>query len=33
VPPAVLDDLLKQAKVLGFATDQLILVKQDRDDA
>ncbi|MFO1423629.1 MAG: lipocalin family protein [Candidatus Competibacteraceae bacterium] len=33
VPPAVLEDLLKQAKALGFATDRLILVKQDRDDA
>ncbi|MDG4595722.1 MAG: lipocalin family protein [Candidatus Contendobacter sp.] len=33
VPPAVLEDLLKRAKALGFATDRLILVKQDRDDA
>jgi apolipoprotein D and lipocalin family protein len=33
VPLAVLDELLKQAKALGFATDRLIWVKQDRDDA
>ena len=33
VPPAVLDELLKQAKALGFATDSLIWVKQDRDSA
>ena len=33
VPPAVLDELLKQAKALGFVTDSLIWVKQDRDDA
>ena len=33
LPPAVLDDLLKQAKDLGFAADQLIWVRQDRDDA
>jgi apolipoprotein D and lipocalin family protein len=33
LPPAVLEELLQQAKALGFATDQLIMVKQDRDDA
>lgn len=33
LPPPVLDELLKQAKALGFATDQVIWVKQDRDDA
>ncbi len=33
VPPAVLENLLQQAKALGFATDRLILVKQGRDDA
>ena len=33
LPPAVLDELVKQAKALGFATDRLIWVKQDRDDA
>jgi apolipoprotein D and lipocalin family protein len=33
LPPAVLDDLLLQAKALGYATDQLIMVRQDRDDA
>ena len=33
VPPAVLENLLQQARALGFATDRLILVKQDRDDA
>lgn len=32
LPPAVLEELLRQAKALGFATDQLILVRQDRDD-
>lgn len=31
--PAVLDDLLKRAGALGFATDQLIMVGQDREDA
>ncbi len=31
LPPAVLEKLLRQAKALGFATDQLILVRQDRD--
>ncbi len=31
--PTVLDELLRQARALGFATDQLILVKQDREDA
>ncbi|MGB4874641.1 MAG: lipocalin family protein [Candidatus Competibacter sp.] len=33
LPRAVLDDLLNQAKALGFATEQLIWVRQDRDDA
>ena len=33
LPPAVLDDLLKQAGALGFATDRLIVVGQDREDA
>ncbi|MGB5062256.1 MAG: lipocalin family protein [Candidatus Competibacter sp.] len=33
LPPAVLDGLLQQARALGFATEQLIMVKQDRDDA
>ena len=33
VSPAVLENLLQQARALGFATDRLILVKQDRDDA
>jgi len=33
LPPAVLEKLLQQAKSLGFATDQLILVRQDRGDA
>lgn len=33
LPPAVLDDLLKQAKALGYATEQLILVRHDRDAA
>lgn len=28
LPPAVLEDLLQQARVLGFATDQLIMVRQ-----
>lgn len=32
LPPAVLNDLLRQAKALGFATDQLIMVEQDRGD-
>ena len=31
LPPAALEKLLQQAKALGFATDQLILVRQDRD--
>lgn len=31
LPPAVLEKLLRQAKALGFATDQLILVRQDLD--
>ncbi len=33
LPPTVLADLLRQAKALGFATDSLIWVRQDRDDA
>ena len=33
LPPAVLDGLLQQARALGFAIEQLIMVKQDRDDA
>lgn len=33
LPQPVLDDLLKQAKELGFTTEQLIWVRQDRDDA
>lgn len=33
LPPAVLDGLVQQAKTLGFATDRLIWVRQDRDDA
>ena len=33
LPPAVLDGLLQQARALGFATEQLIMVKQDRNDA
>ncbi|MBL8259675.1 MAG: lipocalin family protein [Candidatus Competibacteraceae bacterium] len=33
LPSAVLDDLLKQAKDLGFPADRLIWVRQDRDDA
>jgi apolipoprotein D and lipocalin family protein len=33
VSPAVLENLFQQARALGFATDRLILVKQDRDDA
>ncbi len=33
LPLAVLDGLLQQARALGFATEQLIMVKQDRDDA
>ena len=33
LPPPVLDELVKQAKALGFATDRLIWVKQDLDDA
>mgnify|MGYP001322707788 FL=1 len=32
LPPAVLEDLLQQARALGFATDQLIMVGQDRED-
>jgi apolipoprotein D and lipocalin family protein len=32
LPPAVLDDLLEQARALGFATDAMILVEQDRED-
>ncbi|MDG4551379.1 MAG: lipocalin family protein [Candidatus Contendobacter sp.] len=32
MPPATLENLLAQARALGFATDRLILVKQDRDD-
>jgi apolipoprotein D and lipocalin family protein len=31
LPPAVQERLLAQAKTLGFATDQLIWVKQDRE--
>ena len=31
LPPAVLEDLLQKAKALGFATDQLIAVKQNRE--
>ncbi len=31
--PVVLDGLLQQARALGVATEQLIVVKQDRDDA
>jgi len=33
LPPAVLEDLLQQARALGFATDQLIRVEQDREEA
>ena len=33
LPPAVLDELLQQARALGFATDQLIRVEQDREEA
>lgn len=33
LPPAMLDGLVQQAKALGFATDRLIWVRQDRDDA
>ena len=33
LPPAVLEALLQQAKTLGFATEELIWVKQDREDA
>lgn len=33
LPPALLNDLLAQARALGFATDQLIMVEQDREDA
>jgi apolipoprotein D and lipocalin family protein len=33
LPPPILNDLLEQARALGFATDSLIMVKQDRDDA
>lgn len=32
LPPAVLEHLLVQAKALGFATEELIWVKQDRED-
>lgn len=32
LPPAVWEALLKQAKALGFATEQLITVNQDRGD-
>ncbi len=31
LPPTVLEGLLQQAKALGFATDALIWVRQDRD--
>lgn len=31
LPPTVLEDLLQQAKTLGFATDALIWVRQDRE--
>ena len=31
--PPVLKDLLEQARALGFATDQLIVIEQDREDA
>jgi apolipoprotein D and lipocalin family protein len=33
LPPAVLNDLLEQSRALGFATDALIVVEQDREDA
>jgi apolipoprotein D and lipocalin family protein len=33
LPPAVLADLLRRAQALGFATERLIRVKQDRGDA
>jgi apolipoprotein D and lipocalin family protein len=33
LPPAVLEQLLQQAKALGFATEELIWVRQDREDA
>jgi apolipoprotein D and lipocalin family protein len=33
LPPAVRERLRAQAQALGFATDQLIWVKQDREDA
>lgn len=33
LPPAVRDELLEQAKALGFATERLIWVEQNRDDA
>lgn len=33
LPPDVLKDLLNQAKALGFATDSLIWVEQDRKDS
>lgn len=33
LPPMVLEDLLKQAKALGFATDSLIWVRQDQNSA
>jgi len=32
LPPAVWEALLKQARALGFATEQLITVNQDRGD-
>ncbi|MDQ5908569.1 MAG: Outer rane lipoprotein Blc [Pseudomonadota bacterium] len=32
LPPAVLERLIEQAKTLGFATEELIWVKQDRND-
>ena len=33
LPPAVLDGLLQQARALGFNTESLIWVNQDREDA
>ena len=33
LPPAVVEQLLQQAKALGFATEELIWVKQDREEA
>ena len=32
LPPAVWEALLKQARALGFATEQLITVNQERGD-